>query len=1541
MRKSGLEDMCKIGEMRERKRKPLFRCFAKGVTCLCCMGGNCHAVGHILEVCDCSCRPRVAVADEENRALARTFKYSYYYGQQGYSTTMREDVYAGLWETLVCRRFLCNEGGVCREEPGCGRVNHCGICFQRTNRWEQGIPFIPYRIQMRWINEFLSWGMSGVDNNKGDEGTIAVVTRVRKRKLWDAAHGETNRRDGPPTAEESTFGYQELPFPTRRPVRRPLAPITMEMLRWFEETRITVGTELTTECRNAVIALLYTWKDLFVEKLSDLPVTDLVCHTIPTYPGSRPHRAKDPIYAADEVRWQTVMLPEMVQGGIIRPGTSPWVAKTTWISKKETVMDSVGRWPLRMVHTYCPLNDATIKTNYPMKRIEPILEDLAKPERRCFFSADAAYGFYAVPMHPLHAYKSAFNSILGQFYYMRMPMGLTGAPATYARLKDLAFGPIPAPDPEPPLVAMTSERRVGFRYFVDDDYGAADTFEDLMWLLHDWYFPRIHWARLTLKPSKSAFFVSQIDPLGMTVDANGLRASDRKRDKITQYPVPTNETEVDNFLYLTIYLKALIPGRTEHARILKHAVKREGGDVAEGLEMETGKMMLTGKAKPTDGTVRVLTKRKGRPIGFVWAQEQQDSFDFIKQSIRDNVVIGGDHTRRYYLSVCAGRHGFGGVFFQLEKEDEQTFEVVRRFPKGKERVIQFIAQAYSDTESRYPDIERECLAIVRSLEEIRFMVLNVAHPIVVFSDASALVSLLGKDDGTGRIAGWRVRISEYNIEPRQAKLKDMAIADGLARMPYDSMDQAWTREEEWEDVCGVAVKETNEKGKPQKNRPAQEGGEMRCFIMEATDQLATTPKGETILGNQAVVVYCDGACRKYYGEAKASIGVYFGPAHSHNLGEYVSTTLPQTNQVAELVALRRAIEEAMNLMKLEHRFTSLVVATDSEYVYKGMTEWIYKWKREGTMARIRNGSLFEALDEYMRKLEDCGWTVKLWRIPREMNQEADQLAGEKQRQWEAMLAANIEGKEKWWEKWLRDSWYTDIVYLLLHGGLPPPLRPDGYTGDLMAGGLEETTYIPRANEADRSLQDKHCRARRLRKTKAEAKKFALLKEEGLLVYKEVNGEQAICVVRGEVVRVLYRFHDLHGHFAAGVMGRNLLGRYYWPGRMKDIASWCNRCTSCQMMGPIRIRTSPKLVMALQPMDLLGMDFLGPITPHSRNGSVYILLVVDYFSRYLFAHATQRNSGDAVVQFLEQYVTRIFGWPLAMYVDNGSHFVKGLLPARLVKAGTKLFSAPVSHPRSVGLAERYVQLILAGLRTVIQAEDHQGEGQAGRVPASMDKWDEFLDGVVYAINTRVLKVHGFTPSQLFLGFNVRTHPLDETVVEAMRKSQLVELLQGANPGEMSAEEEEVTKAHYESRLAALEEIRELTRDRVMRSQEERELNADIPRYALPTLGDLVLRRRFVVDKSLGMKLHAKWDGPYKLVTVSQTGTAGEIEDLKTGKRLGRYAFNTLKVFVPRTDGLEIGLVEEGVVAGAKEWVTFAEGLGALHKIPRDVDLRWEL
>ncbi|KAJ4185722.1 hypothetical protein NW755_008172 [Fusarium falciforme] len=77
-------------------------------------------------------------------------------------------------------------------------------------------------------------------------------------------------------------------------------------------------------------------------------------------------------------------------------------------------------------------------------------------------------------------------------------------------------------------------------------------------------------------------------------------------------------------------------------------------------------------------------------------------------------------------------------------------------------------------------------------------------------------------------------------------------------------------------------------------------------------------------------------------------------------------------------------------------FTTLVVATDSEYVAKGATEWAYGWVRNlwrnSRNAEVVNRDLWEALLGEIERLDEAGLKVEFWRIPRSMNAVADRAA---------------------------------------------------------------------------------------------------------------------------------------------------------------------------------------------------------------------------------------------------------------------------------------------------------------------------------------------------------------------------------------------------------------------------------------------------------------------------------------------------------------------------------------------------------------------
>ena len=191
-------------------------------------------------------------------------------------------------------------------------------------------------------------------NKEGHDETIGVdksfdeaveVMALRKDKNRSGLGRVTSSGDVVRTGpEEEWFAIQEG-FPTTWRVSRrhwdTLFPIGKEQIDWMHRVGIQIGVQ-TEEEKEQAVRLLWIWRDIFVEQLCDLPMTDLVPHSIPAYPGIRAHRAPDPIYAIDEIRWQKQILPEMI-GKIVERGTPPWVAKTTWVSKKETIVDENGR----------------------------------------------------------------------------------------------------------------------------------------------------------------------------------------------------------------------------------------------------------------------------------------------------------------------------------------------------------------------------------------------------------------------------------------------------------------------------------------------------------------------------------------------------------------------------------------------------------------------------------------------------------------------------------------------------------------------------------------------------------------------------------------------------------------------------------------------------------------------------------------------------------------------------------------------------------------------------------------------------------------------------------------------------------------------------------------------------------------------------------------------------------------------------------------------------------------------------------------------
>ena len=95
-----------------------------------------------------------------------------------------------------------------------------------------------------------------------------------------------------------------------------------------------------------------------------------------------------------------------------------------------------------------------------------------------------------------------------------------------------------------------------------------------------------------------------------------------------------------------------------------------------------------------------------------------------------------------------------------------------------------------------------------------------------------------------------------------------------------------------------------------------------------------------------------------------------------------------------------------------------------------------------------------------------------------------------------------------------------------------------------------------------------------------------------------------------------------GHFRGNRTTTKVLqSGFYWPTLFKDAHQFVSTCDKCQRMGSISKRDEPPLqpILEVELFDIWGMDFMGPFPSSFSN--LYILLVVDYVSKWVEAIPT--------------------------------------------------------------------------------------------------------------------------------------------------------------------------------------------------------------------------------------------------------------------------------------------------------------------------------
>ncbi|KAG1461513.1 hypothetical protein G6F56_005713 [Rhizopus delemar] len=244
-------------------------------------------------------------------------------------------------------------------------------------------------------------------------------------------------------------------------------------------------------------------------------------------------------------------------------------------------------------------------------------------------------------------------------------------------------------------------------------------------------------------------------------------------------------------------------------------------------------------------------------------------------------------------------------------------------------------------------------------------------------------------------------------------------------------------------------------------------------------------------------------------------------------------------------------------------------------------------------------------------------------------------------------------------------------------------------------------------------------------------------DNGLVCYED-EGRVLPFIPVGLIEQVLFHVHskDTAGHFGVDKTYTKARDIGWWPNMGADVANWVQTCEGCQWyklrndstrppMKPI----TPKVVGEIWATDIA-------IFPESYTGERYMLVLMEYLSKWVVAVPLKSFDASSIVQVLLYEVVLKYGLPARLISDNGSNYIAEAMGMVCQRLGISRSLTSVEHPQSDGLVERLNRTLKTSLGIVT--------GQDSKT------WAQHLPFVVFAYNTAKQASTRFSPFQVMFG-----------------------------------------------------------------------------------------------------------------------------------------------------------------------------------------------
>jgi Integrase zinc binding domain/Integrase core domain len=321
------------------------------------------------------------------------------------------------------------------------------------------------------------------------------------------------------------------------------------------------------------------------------------------------------------------------------------------------------------------------------------------------------------------------------------------------------------------------------------------------------------------------------------------------------------------------------------------------------------------------------------------------------------------------------------------------------------------------------------------------------------------------------------------------------------------------------------------------------------------------------------------------------------------------------------------------------------------------------------------------------------------------------------------------------------------------------------------------------------------------------------------------------IQKSELPALLYMMHNdpTSEHFSTDSMFTKIKARYYWPQYYEDIKEYVKSCDACQRRGRSKKNTLLHPIPVHSPFYQIGIDFVGPL-PRTQRGKKYIIVAMDYLTKWPEARAVSEATAEATVNFIYEQIICQHGCPQIILSDRGTHFNNQMVKKLTEKFKINHLLSTPYHPQTNGLVERFNRTLCESL---------------AKLSLKNNDWDLYIAPTLFAYRTTKHSTTKIEPFFLVYGRAARL-TIDEKQAENVNaeNDRLFNLIDHV-PSTRNKAKQQIAQSQ-------------------IKQKDRHDKTVTQPNQF--QIGDKVLYFNVVLDQSHSGKFNPKWKGPFAIQQV---------------------------------------------------------------------------